>query len=51
MFDARHRGRGENGGGKGVERGIERLWSRDSEVANEISRGGHVLGMIVVGAR
>lgn len=26
------------------------LWSRDSEVANEISRGGHVLGMIV-GAR
>lgn len=31
--------------------GMERLWSRDSEVANEISRGGHVLGMIVVGAR
>lgn len=27
-----------------------RLWSRDSEVANEISGGGYVLGM-VVGAR
>lgn len=33
---------------RGVGDGMGRLWSRDSEVANEISGGGYVLGMIVV---